>query len=464
MPTLRADLKRSLNTRLARLRAGGFAPAVGLLVSGTAIGHAITAVAMPVLTRLYTPDDFGLFAVFSAALAIVAVAACLRYEIAIPIPQAEDTAANLLAVAVCAAVLVSAASALAVLPAGAIVAGWLGQPRLESYLWLLPLAILLSGVYAAQQYWLLRHKQFALLARTRISQSAAASGSQLALGAAGASAFGLLTGPVVNLAAGCLRVAPHLFRQRQRLLPAIGAARMWQAARSHANFPLFSTAEALANSAAIQLPVMLIAALASSAEAGQLMLAMYVVQAPMALLGTAVGQVYLTRAAEAWRVGQLGALTTSVVAGLLRTGVGPLLFLGLAAPFLFGPLFGADWRRAGTIVAWLTPWFVMQFLASPVSMALHVAARQRLAMLLQLAGLALRCGAVLLAHQLFGAYLTEAYALSGLLFYLAGLLATAAVANCEAAQFRAAIAGAALPIGIWAGAGVIVAALARWWQ
>ena len=38
---------------------GQFARSVGILAGGTALGQAITVLAAPVLTRLFTPDDFG---------------------------------------------------------------------------------------------------------------------------------------------------------------------------------------------------------------------------------------------------------------------------------------------------------------------------------------------------------------------------------------------------------------------
>lgn len=450
----------SLSRRLAALRAGGFARAVGVLVGGTALGHAITAAAMPVLTRLYTPADFGLLAVFSATFAIVSVAVCLRYEIAIALPMGDDEAADLLGVSLVVALLVSALVALAVLPAAPTVSAWLGQPALAPYLWMLPLCTLLAGVHLPLQYWLVRQRQFGSLARTRIGQSAAASGSQIVLGLVGAAPIGLLIGPVVNSAAGCLGVLQRVLRHDRDALRHVSAPRLRRAAAAHANFPKYSTAEALANSASIQLPVMLIAALGSSAEAGQLMLALFVVQAPMSLLGSAVSQVYLSRAPDQMRAGTLGAFTADVIGGLLRTGAGPLLALGIVAPFVFAPVFGHEWSRAGEVVAWLTPWFVVHFLTAPVSMALHVTGRQRLALWLQVGGLALRTGAVVAASHGLDGGLTEAYALSGLLFYLIYLAAVLRSAGCDGAELSRALPSAAPACIAWgAGAAGIAAAL-----
>jgi O-antigen/teichoic acid export membrane protein len=439
----------TLRDRLSRKGAIGIGRAVAVLVGGTALGHAVTAAAMPVLTRVYTPADFGMLAVFSAVFSILTVAVCLRYEIAITLPQCNNEAINLLAVAVVTAVGVSGLIALTVLPWATVVASWLGQPDLSQYLWMLPLATLMAGVYAPLQYWLVRQRQYGTLARTRIGQSVAASGSQIGLGVIGVTPFGLLIGPLVNSLAGCIGVIRRMLRHDRAAFRDIRVHRMWEVARVHSDFPRFSTTEALANSASIQLPIMLIAALGSSAEAGHLMLAMFVVQAPMALLGNAVSQVYLSRAPEELRAGRLGCFTAQVIGELLKTGAGPLMALGIVSPLVFAPLFGEEWAPAGVMTAWLTPWFMAHFLAAPVSMALHVAGRQRLALALQLFGLALRVGAVLMASLASSNFLTEAYAVSGLVLYLAYLAIILRVTESSMSDLILAVLRAAPICTIW---------------
>ena len=60
--------------------------AVGVLVGGTATAHAITALSMPIVTRLYAPTDMSLLAIFASLLQILYVAICLRFDIALSLP------------------------------------------------------------------------------------------------------------------------------------------------------------------------------------------------------------------------------------------------------------------------------------------------------------------------------------------------------------------------------------------
>lgn len=394
-----------------------FIRSVGVLVGGTALAHGITALALPVLSRLYSPADFSALAVFTSLLSIISVAACLRFDVAVTIPLRDTDAANLLALALGCALVVSLLVAAPVLLVPGLIAEWLNQAMLRPYLLLLPLGVLLAASYSALQGWLVRKKEFGQIARSRIAQSAAAAGTQVSMGMAGVGPFGLLLGYVLNAGAACIVLGYRVVRFERESLRAITWPGMRAMAVEHHRFPKYSTWEALSNSAAIQVPIIMIAAMAVGPEAGYLSMAMYVMQAPMALVGSAIGQVYLSRAPAEHRAGRLGTFTAEVFGGLLKAGVGPLLFVGIVSPFAFPFVFGEEWRRAGHLVAWMTPWFIMQFLASPISMALHVAGHQRTAMSLQHFSLVVRVAAVWATAILLPAAVSEIYALSGLLVY-----------------------------------------------
>jgi O-antigen/teichoic acid export membrane protein len=264
----------------------------------------------------------------------------------------------------------------------------------------------------------------------------------------------------VSAAAGCLGLMLNLSRSDRLLAASRPLARARELFVEFNRFPKYSALEALTNSAAIQVPVIAIASLASGHEAGFVFLAMYTLQAPMSLVGAAIGQVYLSEAPDHHRKASLAAFTVRVFGGLVKVGAGPLLFAALVAPGLFPIVFGSEWGRAGVLVVWMVPWFLMQLLSSPLSMALHVTNQQRAALVLQVSGLVLRLGAVFLASVINVHWISEAYAVSGFVFYLLYLLVVfSAVGACSrdvASQLRN-----GLPLlGTWLVAGLIFAAVA----
>lgn len=402
--------------------ANGFLRSVGVLVGGTAFAQAIMVLALPIITRLYTPSDFSVLAVFAGLVSIISVAACLRFDVAIPIPQQDNDAANVLGLALLCTLVVSFILAICVLfiPVWAVI--WLNQPNLEPYLWLLPIAVMLSSAYSALQFWFVRKKNFATIAKTRIAQSCAGASTQIGFGWVNFAPLGLILGQILNNSIACIGLGYQCVKTEKTILSTINLQGMRAVFSDYHRFPKYSTLEALSNSAGLQVPIIMIAAFATGPEAGYLALAMYAMQAPMGLIGTAVSQVYLSRAPDEHRAERLGAFTTTVFGGLIKTGVGPLIFAGVIAPDLFAMIFGAEWRRAGVLVAWMTPCFIMQFLAAPVSMALHVTNNQKAALTLQLLGLILRTGAVYGMSTLSVSFISETYAFSGFVFYLVYIL------------------------------------------
>lgn len=415
-----ARLKALINRLLPR---ASFARSVGVLAGGTAAAQAIGVLVLPVITRLYTPEDFSVLAVYASILGIVAGVACLRLDIAIPLPERDEDAANLLAVALLCCTAMALLAALCVWWFSDHIVNAAGQPGLRPFLWMIPLGIWLASTYSAIQFWATRKKRFTAIARTRIGQTSGSTLTQLAGGLLSAAGpFGLLLGQLIGSGAGVFGLGRTAWREDRKALRRINWKDMRRVLREHDRFPKYSTFEAFANNGAIQLPVIIIAAVALGPEAGYLFLAMRAIAIPIGLIGGAVSQVYLSRAPDEYRAGQLGNTTLNAIAGLMRTGVGPLIFVGIVSPVAFPLVFGADWKRAGEMVAWMTPWFILQFVCSPVSMSLHVTNNQRMALLLQLFGFVLRVGCTWLAILLAANYVFEIYALTGFIFYAVYLM------------------------------------------
>src|SRR5690606_29801358 len=133
--------------------------------------------------------------------------------------------------------------------------------------------------------------------------------------------------------------------KRIRLTPRFQSLKL--TAYHYRNFPIYSTTEALSNAASIQLPIVLISSLALGPEAGFLILAMQVMQAPLLLIGNSVSQVYLSSASRKAEEETLGEFTITIVTGLFKAGVGPLICFVWVAPTAFEFIFGSEWRRAG---------------------------------------------------------------------------------------------------------------------
>lgn len=440
---------KPIRARLSKFLGGNFVRSVGVLVGGTAFAQALMVLILPILTRLYSPADFATLAVYASLLSLFAAIACLRFEIAIPIPESEEDAVNLFVLALASSATLGAFIGLVVWVCPDQLIALTGQSAFRPYLWLFPLGVWLSGSYAALQYWSTRHRNFKLIARTRLGQATSSAAVQLGFGWAGLAPFGLLFGQLISSGAGVFRLAVDLWRRHRDALALVRMRTMVRTFRRYDRFPKYSTLEALANGANIQLPILMIAALAAGPEAGFLMLATRIMAAPMTLVGGAISQVFLANAPDEMRAGRLHLFTSNILRGLIRVGVGPLICAAIVSPYAFPLIFGSGWARAGDIVSWMGPWIVLQFLVSPISMLLHVTESQRRALLLQLTGFLIRVGLVGIAAVWAPLWLVEIYSISGFIFYFIYLVVVLRISGLKFFDFGVLVLGQWKILVVW---------------
>lgn len=394
-----------------------FAKNVSILVGGTVFSQALIALSLPILTRLYSAEDFSQLAVYMALLGIFTVVACLRFNLAISLPEDDIDGLSLTLVALVSGVIFSVLLSVAVFFFSKEISILIGRSSFEPYLWMVPVGVFLASNYTALQYWSSRKKRFVLITKTKFTQALGGAGTQLASGAVNASPFGLIFGHMLFGGLGLLGLFRAMLKNESDLLQKMSFSRAWTVAKAYKRFPIYSVPEALFNTAGIQVPVLIIAAYAAGPEAGFLMLAMRVLGLPMGLIGRSVTQVFLAEAPQKQRDAKLFEFTTKASISLAKISVGPLLLAGTLSPFLFPWVFGTEWERAGYMVLWMTPWFLMQFVTAPVSVVLHVTGNLAAAMYLQLGGLVLRVSSVALAVFFTPDLIVEIYAASGFIFY-----------------------------------------------
>jgi O-antigen/teichoic acid export membrane protein len=376
LPTLGPPPSGGWRGRLRAWRDDRFLRRVAVLSSGTIAGQLVLVLATPLLTRLYTPAEFGAFAVFSALTAILGTVMCLRYEQAVPLVAAADVA-PMIGVSILAALVLSALLAGLVAAFGPALAALVGAPELAALLWLVAVVMLLWGLTLPLAFASIRRGAFRANALNKTLQLGSQAAGQLGLGLVGGGLAGLVVGYSVGYVVRLGHFLAILEPAEWRRLAAVRLRRLGQLARAHRAYPLLATPAALLQASTQMLPTMLVALLYGPAMAGWFGLAQRILELPVRLLGMTTSQVFLTEIARSdpGAVYRLFVTTARrfLVLGLL--GMAPLLLLG---PWLFALIFGEEWRTAGILVQCLVPAQLARFVVMPVSQVLNVLQRQDL--------------------------------------------------------------------------------------
>jgi lipopolysaccharide exporter len=339
------------------------------LAGSTAIAQALGILASPLITRIYSPEAFGLSALFVSITSIIAVVACLRYECTIMLPEKDKDAANLLALSLLLVIATSCMSALVFWFGGSTLLILMNKQELGKYLWLVPISLFLSGVFASLNYWNSRTKQFGRLSIARLTASFTIIGTQLGAGFSGHATGGSLIGAgLLGSAVSTLMLGRQIWQDNGHLLKkSVNLLDMIVALKRYKNFPLLDTWGSLLNGISWQLPAIVLSVFFSSEVVGYYALSMMVIQLPMSLIGASIAQVFFQRASRASFDGNIAPVVEGLFRILLVLGLFPMLMLSILGKDLFVMFFGSAWSEAGIYVQMISIWSIFWFISSPLS-------------------------------------------------------------------------------------------------
>jgi len=372
------------------------------VVAGTGTAQLVVLIATPLLTRLYPPADHGVLAVATSILFVLMSVTCLRYDFAVPLPESDIDAANLVGLALLANLLLSAAVAVVLVAGGSVLLDSLGLAPLGPLVALLAVAQFGGGTTSALINWVLRSKDFGWVAGNRLTQSAVLVAVQLGLGVARVGAAGLFLGVVISSVLSTTILGGAILRRDAGGFRQISRSGMAAVARRYRRFPIVSTWSAMLAALGVRAPLLLIVALQGTAVGGEYALAERMLYLPLTLIAGSVSHVFVAEAAQRARVegAGLASLFRETTIALTRIAIGPAIAIAILAPILTVPLFGPAWTATGLYVTVLVPMFLLSFIATATGNVLNVVERQGLNLLREVLRLGLLAGSVLVAGLL----------------------------------------------------------------
>jgi O-antigen/teichoic acid export membrane protein len=358
---------------------GGFIRSVFVLTSGSTIAMIVPTVAAPFLTRLYTPHDYGVFALYVSIVTVFSVPIGGNYDSAAMLPSKDEDALNLLALSLAASFLLSVASLFAPVFFAVPIGRLFGSESIVAWLWFVPLVGFIMAVQLAFSYWGNRKRQFKRLAASRILEAVFTPAVSLGLGMRAWGAAGLIAG----LFGGKLVSVWMLERSVRQGKRAAGLSVRWKTmrgqARKYRDFPLYSAPTSFLDILALQIPILLLTRFFDSSSVGWFALTTRVIGAPLALIGSCVGQVYYQWFAEAGRGNDdLRSYPIKVAAYLALAVAGPLLIAIVFSPSLFSLVFGKEWQIAGEYARILAIPLVVKFIVSPLAVTMPASGNVKL--------------------------------------------------------------------------------------
>lgn len=354
-----------------KLLSNHFMKSLSVLVAGTALSNVFIFVTIPILTRLYTPEEFGSLSVFLSFVYTLQIIASLRYETAIPLPKKTDDAFHLLVLSSIFVVLISFITLVLVLVLP--IATFFSMPELSSYMWLLSVSVLGIGFYQVLNLWTIRTEEYKAMSQAKVMMNGGQVTSQIMLGLFSLGVLGLLIGEVVGRFSGALtymrNIKKHAFSKRE-----FQFAKLVSVLKRYKSFPLISSWSSILGGIGAQLPVFFLAAVFDAKTVGLFFLAQKILIVPEGMLGFSASQVYLSQSAQYSRMSYEAyrKFFWDSIKKMTLLGVGSIGLVVLVAPPIIHIVFGDEWVQTGVYIQILAVLYLLKIIISPISANFYV--------------------------------------------------------------------------------------------
>lgn len=327
----------------------------------------ITLLCSPILTRIFSPHEFGLFATYAVIIAIIGNVSSARYDVTILLPRKEKDADSLFLLshgilsALCGAV------AIILMTFGEIIFDAFGLESLNAYRPIMAVMVLSLGSQLIFNNYLNRHKEYATLSKGKIMDAAMLNAISIGLGYLGFGVWGLVLGQLIGRITSILYV---VFKVRDRL-SSITKGQTWDGLKEQAvkysSFPKHSVAATLAGSFSANIHILLFLALYGDYIVGIIALATRLIVSPLQIFSGSFSQVFyqkLSRIDDA-KILQKNYLKGAAILSIAAVAI--ILFVMLLPQNTIGFIFSDTWADAMIYIKIMIFWFAAQFIGSTLS-------------------------------------------------------------------------------------------------
>jgi O-antigen/teichoic acid export membrane protein len=340
-----------------------------ILLQGTVIAQIISVVMQLVLRRVFTVSDFGIMALYSSAVGVLAILATGRYEMAIVLPKEDKDARTITRLSIIISVLFNLFLLILLLFMGGDIMDIILEHELiepskvtninavKYLIYCIPLGVFALSVYNSLNYLLTRNKDYRILSNNRIQQAITTNGGMAGFGALKFGYFGLFYGYILGLFTSILFM---LLSKASILKGDYGVAK--NSLKKYSDFPLKSLPSGLINMLALQLPTFFIFGFFGAQISGLYDIITRVLNAPITMVGKSVSQVFYQKISSDINEGnQISGYILKSTSRLFLFMLIPMAIIFFFGETIFGFVFGVEYEVAGRLASYFALFFLVRF-------------------------------------------------------------------------------------------------------
>ena len=340
------------------------------IFSSSILTSAISFGLSPIITRVYSTEAFGVFAVIFAASTIISELITLKYERAIILPDKTEDAYSIFWLS---AILSALFSIILLIPLflfkNKILQ--LHESLNSEILIFIPFLAFTIAVNTSLANLANKLKLFNQLATNRIVTSVFLNILIIAFGYLSLESLGLVVSYTMQYVLSSLLFFITIKKSLTFKFVKFETLKYW--ALRYVSFPKYYLFSVGIESIAGNLPNFFFMKILGPSFLGNYNLSNRIVKTPMGLIGNAMRTVFNQAVAEAHAKEKKHLkLFIQNFKRLLILGILPVLIIVIFGPQIFSIIFGEAWKDAGEVSRYLAPVFLFQFVSSPLSVVITV--------------------------------------------------------------------------------------------
>lgn len=348
------------------------------LFTGTLIAQAIPIIISPILTRLYSPEDFGLYGLFISIVSILSVLVSGSYEHAIVLPEKIKDFINVTSLSVIITLFFSLFTLIFIILFNHQICLLLNNDEISKILYLIPLTILLTGLFNILKYVNIRDKKFKDISKVSVYKTITIATVQLLGGIFKYNVLGLVSGVIISN----ITTNKILFKnlKKYKFVQNISTHKIKEVAIRYVNFLKFQTPSSLLNSFSANLPTIIFSKYFNLKVVGFFSFTNRLLLMPTAIIGKSVGDVFLSEIIKLKNDKDNLKINLTIIRTLnklILIGSISYSFLMIFGDLLFKLIFGFKWVVAGEMTQILSISLFFIFISAPLSKVFIIYEKQK---------------------------------------------------------------------------------------
>jgi O-antigen/teichoic acid export membrane protein len=358
-----------------------------LVLSGSVLSQVVVIFTTPILSRIYSPEDFGAASVFFSVVGFFTILSTFQYEGAIMLPKRNIDSLALVILSTMLAFVSSIVIGIFLFFYHDVVFAWFHMESQSKFWEWIPVAIVVYAVYSILSHWVTRLGQYKTIAYRQFFQSVSQSVTKIILGKLSFVTTGLVVGTLLGIAASISILIKGRVKDLLRSFRLITWERIKDNAKKYHKFPKYTMIQGLMDTFQESLLLLVISALYGNAKLGMYTFTLALLQKPLQVIGASLGQVYFQDISKKFANEQeIYSDTIKLIKILLSVALLIYIPVVIFGPWIFDFFFGDNWWESGEIAQIMSLWLMLKLITSPISSIPNVTGHQRNYVLFTLIG------------------------------------------------------------------------------